>query len=978
MGIVKFFSWFSNQQKFKTSLVGNVPPHVDIFAIDLNAIIHPKAQEFFGYGPNSSNKVIQKIDGQFIIADKNYNELKQQVFQGVFDDIVGLTKTVNPTTTLILAIDGVAPDAKINQQRNRRYKSAKDNSATDEPKIFDSNNISPGTRFMMELDAFIKLQLHMIQQSDNVESGGKDPNQEAIPDKYFEYAKIFPAQIIYSNHMVPGEGEHKIAEELSKHITQNKTLVIHGADADLIMIYLLRVDQGWKSIYLFRNHTQRYNVQVMINLMILRDVLKEMWSSEFPSEDFVALLFLNGNDFLPHFAAFEDVPVTLTTLIKAYTDFLKLNTPPEGICNSYGINWPNFLKFLKYFSDTYNNELLQNWATNATGKIKYPSLVAQSSLSIGQIIEKKDGKNIGRQIQTLNIKEFNKTWYQWIFSPKDLSVVVTPTQEDILKLCLSYIEGITWIFSYYKNGALSVNKGWTYPYNYAPLFSDIPKSLEYFLNLQRGEFWKNETLFLIRNFVSPLEQLVMILPPASLQVVLPPLRVLYSETSPIADLLPDKFVIDLNGKMEDYQGIALLPFVDTARILIAVSNLKLDNDYLYQFRAQESIEIFRIKADNLIQISNNTLSLTNLFSFPIYKLIFNNSPISSQQNKKFYDIFINKNPHLGQANFINVYHFNKLERQLRSNAPRRKYTRTPGIQKTVIHWGQRKLLMSEIEFLTNYSKENDTVLYAGAAPGHHLPYLASLFPSLKFILVDPEPFTSTVFNNQQINVRKDMFFDENMAREFSGRDDILFISDIRTKNVSNMEDVEDIESTVIEDQLRQMRWHLLMRPKYSMLKFRLPYGEGTTEYFDGTIYLPVWGPVNTTETRLVVPRNPEIKIWNNTVYEENMAYFNNVQRVSYYNHNIKSHCVDHCYDCSSEINILGKYLYTYRGGMFPTKELFWNAISSMMQEITDQIASNGRTLCLNTNRPANPRYRANTDNIIRKPRNVKLEIDSTK
>lgn len=967
MGIVKFFSWYSNHHKFKTTLTGTVPTHVDIFAIDLNAIIHPKAQEIFGYGEHSSNKVIQKVEGELVIANQNYDELKQRVFQGVFDDIIGLTKTVRPRTTLILAVDGVAPDAKINQQRNRRYKAAKE-SANGESKMFDSNNISPGTRFMMELDVFIKLQLQMIQQSDKISSGAVDSNQDAIPEKYFEYAKIFPVQIIYSNHMVPGEGEHKIAEELNKLINQNKTLVIHGADADLIMIYLLRTSQGWKSIHLFRNHTQRYNVQVMINLMALRDVLKEMWSSEYPSEDFVAMLFLNGNDFLPHFAAFEDVPVTLTKLMIGYTNFLTDGS--KGICNSYGINWQNFHKFLKYFSDTYNNELLQDWASNKTGKIKHPSLVAQASLSIGQVIN----KNIGRQIQTLNINEFNKTWYQWIFSPKDLSIVVNPTQNDILKLCLSYIEGITWIFSYYKNGATSINKGWTYPYNYAPLFSDLPKSLEYFMTLQRGEFWKNDVTFLIRNFVSPLEQLIMIMPPASISVVLPPLRILYAETSPIADLLPETFLIDMNGKMEDYQGIALLPFVETNRILIAVADLKLSTEFLYEFRPQQSIEIFRTAA---VAISSNVslqsqLTNENKFMFPIYKTIFNNAPITIK-NQNFYKIFILNNPHLGQAENIFVYHFNKLDRQLRRGSPRRQYFSGSGNTKTVNHWGQRKLLMSEIEFLTNYSKENDTVLYAGAAPGNHVPYLANLFPLLKFVLVDPMPFSVNVFDHKQLTIRKDTYFDDDMAREFSGRDDILFISDIRTTSISEMKDEEDVESQIIEDQLKQMRWHLLMRPKYSMLKFRLPYGEGTMQYFDGDIYLPVWGPVNTTETRLVVGRNPEIKIWNNKEYEENMAYFNNVQRVSYYNHNLKNYCLDHCYDCSSEIYILGNYLYKYRANVLHTQEQFWNTITSLIDQITSELSSGGRTsLCTVVNKHKNERYVASGKNEQRAPRNIRI------
>ena len=57
------------------------------------------------------------------------------------------------------------------------------------------------------------------------------------------------------------------------------------------------------------------------------------------------------------------------------------------------------------------------------------------------------------------------------------------------------------------------------------------------------------------------------------------------------------------------------------------------------------------------------------------------------------------------------------------------------------HWGQRKLLFSEIEFLTLYGHLAKTVVYAGAAPGTHINYLSKeLFPEHKWVLVDPAPF----------------------------------------------------------------------------------------------------------------------------------------------------------------------------------------------------------------------------------------------
>lgn len=41
-------------------------------------------------------------------------------------------------------------------------------------------------------------------------------------------------------------------------------------------------------------------------------------------------------------------------------------------------------------------------------------------------------------------------------------------------------------------------------------------------------------------------------------------------------------------------------------------------------------------------------------------------------------------------------------------------------------------------------------------------------------------------------------------------------------------------------------------PVASLLKFRLPWEDGTTQYLAGQVYFSSFGPQTTTETRLVV------------------------------------------------------------------------------------------------------------------------------
>lgn len=328
-----------------------------------------------------------------------------------------------------------------------------------------------------------------------------------------------------------------------------------------------------------------------------------------------------------------------------------------------------------------------------------------------------------------------------------------------------------------------------------------------------------------------------------------------------------------------------------------------------------------------------------------YSLI-KNSKINIQ------DVDFTKNSHLKQV-ISSVENFEYLEkipirnlcRILSDDVPQKPFVKIPHDCRSVNHWGQRKLFISELEFLSLYSKPGYLIVYAGAAPGTHTNFLSELFPDLKFFLVDPAPFIAK--ETDRLKIRQSYFTNQTCedVLEIANGSPILFISDIRTGDPNVLSSVQ-IEKSIKDDMEMQKKWVKLIKPFASMLKFRLPWETGKTSYLRGKIYFPVWGRETTTECRLITTledlQNGEIEYFN-TKYEEQMFYFNRVTRVQYYDHSYNSYRgLDHCYDCAAEIKIIEDYLIKVKNELKEDEDLK-NKVKQMMTSITIKIG-NGRDL----------------------------------
>lgn len=546
MGIPKFYNLWLRSRGYRGVIRQNLPSSVSSFSFDLNGIIHKAAQITYAYAdyydPRRAEE-IKTMDPR-VLESLFHNELSKLMLESI--------NQVNPTEILVIAIDGVAPKAKITQQRQRRFRSAMESSSGN---IFDSNSITPGTEFMMRLDAYI---IKWIKS-----------NQLKLPPT-----------VIYSSHMVPGEGEHKILDMMRDGRIKGTGLhVIYGMDADLIMLGLMA---PLNNIYLVRE-----DIRDVVSIDNLRGaIIDELSTSSMISptsiiQDFVIMTFLIGNDFLPHMPALEELEHAMETLFRIY----KKNNKPFVINGN--INWQNLGSFFIELSKDENAMLTRE----AMREIKYPSRFLQAASQktnilgtdvLANTINTLTSRTSGLGISVTNQIKFDYNifrafWYRNVFSPKgniNIFQKLMPqidfyqvSSDQIITMIYEYLKGIAWVFTYYTKGMKYVNIDYVYSYHHAPLLNDIALLMPSISDII-GYLYESGQMIL-----NPVHQLLAVLPMKSRDLLPDEVKHLMSKDSPLADLYPLTAIIERDGKDEDWQGAILIPFINTYRIIEVVSNI---------------------------------------------------------------------------------------------------------------------------------------------------------------------------------------------------------------------------------------------------------------------------------------------------------------------------------------------------------------------------------------------------------------------
>ena len=257
------------------------------------------------------------------------------------------------------------------------------------------------------------------------------------------------------------------------------------------------------------------------------------------------------------------------------------------------------------------------------------------------------------------------------------------------------------------------------------------------------------------------------------------------------------------------------------------------------------------------------------------------------------------------------------------------HPRQPGtaVSTDELHWGQRKLLISEVDFLTRCARPGDLVVYAGAAPGDHIPLLAGMFPRLTLTCYDPRPFAFS--GSSQVKVVQESF-DADTAALWKGRAS-LFICDIRTEPVH--------ADSVARDMAEQAAWVRAMRPRASLLKFRLPWGSGVSEYLGGEVLPQAYAQGRSTESRLLVCDPDSSQEWDNAHYEGQMFWWNTVMRSRLQPLPGVAKCLPGCWDGQRELQVLHEYFSSCFGEGWGGPVTSWEGVHAASWRITLYLAS---------------------------------------
>ena len=424
------------------------------------------------------------------------------IIKRVISKIEEYISVINPSKTVIIAFDGVAPVAKLEQQRSRRYKSWHQNEINkmifkkNKDDVWNTTAITPGTKFMADLN-------DTVSKHFSIDS----------------FSRLNVSKIFVSGSNKVGEGEHKLFDYIrvnpEKH--SNETTIIYGLDADLIMLSINHL-AICPNIYLFRetphfiqsiDSSLEPEANYYLDIPQLTNTIIKYMNNDRPltSEqqknkvyDYIFLCFFLGNDFLPHFPALNIRTGGVDKMINAYK--ATIGDTDDYITDGKNINWNNVRKVVKFLADLEEDFIVKEHRSRNN---KERQILPENTP------EEKFKKFEATPLYERDIEKFiNPVKPNWQSRYYNALFGINQYKEDKIKdISINYLEGLEWTMKYYTSGCPDWR--WKYKYNYPPLLQDLIKIIPVF----DKEFVPKKPL----NSVSEIVQLCYVLPRSSLNLL---------------------------------------------------------------------------------------------------------------------------------------------------------------------------------------------------------------------------------------------------------------------------------------------------------------------------------------------------------------------------------------------------------------------------------------------------------------------------